>query len=141
MQGFSYQHPVSNDGVRVFSKITGILSGKLLCECPRSRGFVREESTAAWCVMQGLIHISELAWSRVSNPETVVQPGSLVKCKVINVDREKGKIGLSLKVCSARAMSVQPTSICFDSQDPALCTCVIWPSILTCTPESWADRL
>ena len=50
------------------------------------------------CV-QGLIHNTELAWNRVTNPETVVQPGSLVKCKVINVDREKGKIGLSLKVC------------------------------------------
>ena len=52
-------------------------------------------------MVQGLIHISELAWSRVTNPETVVQPGSLVKCKVINVDREKGKIGLSLKVCAS----------------------------------------
>ena len=50
------------------------------------------------CWVQGLIHISELAWSRVTNPETVVQPGSLVKCKVIKVDKDKGRIGLSLKV-------------------------------------------
>lgn len=32
-------------------------------------------------------------------PEDVVQPGSLVQCKVIKVDREKSQIGLSLKVC------------------------------------------
>lgn len=61
-------------------------------------------------MVQGLIHISELAWSRVSNPETVVQPGSLVKCKVINVDRERGKIGLSLKVCALRSESPSPGS-------------------------------
>ena len=62
--------------------------------------------------MQGLIHISELAWSRVSNPETVVQPGSLVKCKVVNVEREKGKIGLSLKVCAPAARGACQCSLC-----------------------------
>ena len=66
-------------------------------------GQVRHSLGLMCCIcVQGLIHISELAWSRVTNPETVVQPGSLVKCKVINVDRERGKIGLSLKV---RALS------------------------------------
>lgn len=63
-----------------------------------SEHFMQQTRLMAVCMVQGLIHISELAWSRVSNPESVVQPGSLVKCKVISVDGEKGKIGLSLKV-------------------------------------------
>lgn len=51
--------------------------------------------------VQGLIHITELAWSRVSNPESVVQPGDHIKCKVVKADAQTGKIGLSLKVrCS-----------------------------------------
>ncbi|KAK9857978.1 hypothetical protein WJX84_012330 [Apatococcus fuscideae] len=50
---------------------------------------------------QGLIHISELSWSRISTPEMVVQPGSIVRCKVISVDREGNRIGLSLKQMEA----------------------------------------
>ena len=51
--------------------------------------------------VQGLIHISELSWDKVITPEDVVQPGSLVQCKVIKVDKEKLHINLSLKVCLA----------------------------------------
>ena len=49
-------------------------------------------------VMQGLIHISELSWSRVANIESIVQPGSEVQCKLINIDVQQGRIQLSLKV-------------------------------------------
>ncbi|KAK9903262.1 hypothetical protein WJX75_001096 [Coccomyxa subellipsoidea] len=45
----------------------------------------------------GLIHITELSWDKVMTPEDVVQPGSLVHCKVIKVDKEKLHINLSLK--------------------------------------------
>ncbi|KAK9835401.1 hypothetical protein WJX81_007126 [Elliptochloris bilobata] len=47
--------------------------------------------------VEGLIHISELSWSMVLTPDAVVQPGSLVRCKVKRVDREKSQIQLSLK--------------------------------------------
>lgn len=50
--------------------------------------------------LQGLIHITELSWDKVMTPEDVVQPGSLVHCKVIKVDKEKLHINLSLKVGS-----------------------------------------
>ena len=56
---------------------------------------------AATLTVQGLIHISELSWSRISTPEMVVQPGSLVRCKVISVDRAENRIGLSLKQMEA----------------------------------------
>lgn len=56
--------------------------------------------------MQGLIHISELSWDKVITPEDVVQPGSLVHCKVIKVDKERLHINLSLKVCLAFCASL-----------------------------------
>jgi len=45
----------------------------------------------------GLIHISELSWDRGKRPEDVLQVGQEVEVKVIHVDRERKRIGLSLK--------------------------------------------
>jgi small subunit ribosomal protein S1 len=45
----------------------------------------------------GLIHVSELAWSRIDSPGEVVQVGEQVEARVIQVDRNKKRIGLSLK--------------------------------------------
>jgi small subunit ribosomal protein S1 len=47
--------------------------------------------------VDGLVHISELAWHRVENPEEVVQVGDRVKVKVLKVDPEKGRLSLSIK--------------------------------------------
>lgn len=46
---------------------------------------------------EGLIHISELSWSRVIHPSDIVQPGQAVTVMVMNVDREQDRIALSLK--------------------------------------------
>jgi small subunit ribosomal protein S1 len=51
--------------------------------------------------IQGLLHVSEMGWSRVSNPAEVVQPGDQVEVKVLGVDEEKGKISLGLKQLQA----------------------------------------
>ena len=45
----------------------------------------------------GLIHLSELSWSRVSHPRDVLQVGDEVEVYVLHVDTEKQRIGLSLK--------------------------------------------
>jgi small subunit ribosomal protein S1 len=45
----------------------------------------------------GLVHLSELSWRRVSHPSEVLKVGDEVKVKVLNVDRERRRIGLSLK--------------------------------------------
>ncbi len=45
----------------------------------------------------GLVHLSELTWGRVSHPNEVLELGQTVKVKVISVDRERKRIGLSLK--------------------------------------------
>lgn len=45
----------------------------------------------------GLIHISELSWSRVEDPAHVVSIGQEVEIQVIHLDDETNRIGLSLK--------------------------------------------
>ena len=45
----------------------------------------------------GLIHVSELSWGRVSHPREVLKVGDEVEVCILNVDREKRRIGLSLK--------------------------------------------
>ncbi|MCL2461705.1 MAG: bifunctional 4-hydroxy-3-methylbut-2-enyl diphosphate reductase/30S ribosomal protein S1 [Defluviitaleaceae bacterium] len=47
--------------------------------------------------VDGLIHISELAWSRVRKVTDVVKEGDEVEAAVVAVDPEKGKISLSLR--------------------------------------------
>ncbi len=45
----------------------------------------------------GLIHISELAWHRVSHPEEVVEVGQKVDVYILHLDESGKRIGLSLK--------------------------------------------
>ena len=46
--------------------------------------------------LEGLLHISELSETKVENPEEVVTVGDLVKVKVIKVNPDERKIGLTL---------------------------------------------
>jgi small subunit ribosomal protein S1 len=45
----------------------------------------------------GLIHISELSWSRVDNPRQVLKVGDELDVYVLDVDKERKRIALSLK--------------------------------------------
>lgn len=45
--------------------------------------------------LEGLIHLSEIDWSLVENPRTVLKPGDHVKAKIIDIQGDK--ISLSLK--------------------------------------------
>lgn len=47
--------------------------------------------------VEGLIHISELSWSRVTHPKQILKPKQLVKAKVLDVQADKGRIALSRK--------------------------------------------
>jgi small subunit ribosomal protein S1 len=47
--------------------------------------------------LEGLLHISELADTKVENPQDVVKPGEEVNVKILRVDLDDRKIGLSLK--------------------------------------------
>jgi small subunit ribosomal protein S1 len=51
--------------------------------------------------VQGLVHVSEMSWSRVSSPSEIVKPGEEITVKVLRVDDDKQKISLGLKQLSA----------------------------------------
>lgn len=48
--------------------------------------------------IDGLIHISEMSWSRVDKPQDILKEGQTVEAIVLTADKEKGKISLSLKI-------------------------------------------
>ncbi|MBW4082851.1 30S ribosomal protein S1 [Paenibacillus sp. S150] len=50
--------------------------------------------------VDGLVHVSEIAWNHVEKPSDVVSEGEKVKVKVLKVDPEKGKISLSIKAAA-----------------------------------------
>ena len=52
--------------------------------------------------LEGLIHISELSHQRVAHPGDVVQEGQQVKLKIISLDSERHRLGLSLKQAEER---------------------------------------
>jgi small subunit ribosomal protein S1 len=47
--------------------------------------------------LDGLLHISDLSWGRISHPSEVVRLDQTVECVVIGVDKEHEKISLGLK--------------------------------------------
>ncbi len=47
--------------------------------------------------LEGLLHISELSDQKVENPQDIVKPGEKVDVKILRVDIDERKIGLSLK--------------------------------------------
>jgi small subunit ribosomal protein S1 len=51
--------------------------------------------------VQGLLHISEMGWSRVVDPSQIVKPGDEVTVKVLRVDDDRQKIALGLKQLTA----------------------------------------
>ena len=46
----------------------------------------------------GLVHISEMSEKYIRNPSEVVSVGDIVKVKVIKIDSERHKVGLSMKI-------------------------------------------
>ncbi|MEO5740705.1 MAG: S1 RNA-binding domain-containing protein [Vicinamibacterales bacterium] len=47
--------------------------------------------------IQGLLHVSEMSWSRVVTPNSIVAPGDQITVKVLRVDHATEKISLGLK--------------------------------------------
>ena len=46
----------------------------------------------------GLVHISEMSEKYIKNPSEIVSVGDIVKVKVIKIDQERKKVGLSMKL-------------------------------------------
>jgi small subunit ribosomal protein S1 len=46
----------------------------------------------------GLVHLSEISWDHIEHPKEVLEVGQEIDVKVINIDEEKKRIGLSIRV-------------------------------------------
>jgi len=51
--------------------------------------------------VQGLVHVSEISWDRVIHPQEALTQGDEVMVKVINVDTDKKRVGLSIRQMTA----------------------------------------
>jgi small subunit ribosomal protein S1 len=47
--------------------------------------------------LEGMIHISEISWGRVRHLQDFLEPGQDVRVKILNIDLEHQRVGLSLK--------------------------------------------
>ena len=56
--------------------------------------------------VDGMVHISELSWSRIKHPSEVVSVGDTLEVYVISVDKEKHKISLGVKDRSSNPWDV-----------------------------------
>ncbi|HYR45004.1 MAG TPA: S1 RNA-binding domain-containing protein, partial [Terriglobia bacterium] len=50
--------------------------------------------------LDGLLHIGDISWARVTDPSTELSVGDVLDLKILKVDRETGKISLGLKQMS-----------------------------------------
>lgn len=50
--------------------------------------------------MDGLVHVSELSWQHVSHPSEILSVGDKVNVKVLEIDRNRERISLSLRQTS-----------------------------------------
>jgi small subunit ribosomal protein S1 len=60
----------------------------------------------------GLIHLSELSWNRITHPNEVVQIGDKVQVQILSIDTERRRIGLSL-----RRLQPQPWDVVHQNYD------------------------
>lgn len=51
--------------------------------------------------LEGLVHISEISWEKVEDPASYCPVGKKIKVKVIGLDKELGKLNLSIKQLTA----------------------------------------
>ena len=47
--------------------------------------------------IDGLLHITDMSWGRISHPSEMVAIDDEIEVKILNVDQEKGKVALGLK--------------------------------------------
>ncbi|MBV0899896.1 MAG: 30S ribosomal protein S1 [Wolbachia endosymbiont of Fragariocoptes setiger] len=48
-------------------------------------------------VIDGLLHITDISWTRVSHPSAVFSCGQIIKVKIIKIDKENAKVSLGIK--------------------------------------------
>jgi small subunit ribosomal protein S1 len=114
--------------------------------------------------IDGLLHITDMAWRRVRHPSEVVTAGQEITAKILKFDTEKNRVSLGLKqmgddpwmgvarryprppVCSARSPTLPTTarSWNWNPASKAWCTFPKWtgPTRTSLPPSScpWATK-
>jgi small subunit ribosomal protein S1 len=68
--------------------------------------------------VEGLIHVSELSYQRVWRPSDVLNEGQEVEVKVLSVDEEQQRIGLSLKALMDRPVKPSDKNVADEDLAP-----------------------
>jgi small subunit ribosomal protein S1 len=75
--------------------------------------------------VEGLIHISELSWGRVSHPSQIVKLGSTIDVQVLDIAPERCRVALSLKRLLSNPWENAPVEFPEGSIKPATITSVL----------------
>jgi small subunit ribosomal protein S1 len=75
--------------------------------------------------VEGLIHISELSWGRVSHPNQIVSLGQEIEVQVLDVSVERCRVALSLKRMTSNPWAHALTDFPVDAVLPAVVTSVL----------------
>src|SRR4051794_1946346 len=68
--------------------------------------------------VEGLVHISELANHHVENPREVVQPGDVVRVKVLEIDSDRRRLSLSVKRVEGQTLPSELRAAAGEPFDP-----------------------
>lgn len=75
--------------------------------------------------VEGLIHISELSWGRVSHPNQIVKLGEEIKVQVLEISVERSRVALSLKRLIPNPWENANTTFAVGNIVPAVITTVL----------------
>src|ERR1019366_2192946 len=97
--------PASRSGVRDAAEMEKLVGQEITCRITKLSGTVGSLAAYGAFVdlggIDGLLHISDIAWSRVEKPEDVLTVGQELRLKVLKVDPESRRISLGLKQLEA----------------------------------------
>jgi small subunit ribosomal protein S1 len=65
--------------------------------------------------IDGLVHISQIQEERVDKVKDVLKPGQEVTARVIKIDREERRLGLSIKAANYSADQLEAEAATYDS--------------------------
>ncbi|MEP7134402.1 MAG: S1 RNA-binding domain-containing protein, partial [Chloroflexota bacterium] len=75
--------------------------------------------------VEGLIHISELSWGRVSHPNQIVKLGDEIQVQVLEISVERSRVALSLKRLIPNPWENASTNFAVGNIVPAIITTVL----------------
>jgi 4-hydroxy-3-methylbut-2-enyl diphosphate reductase len=60
--------------------------------------------------LEGLVHISNITYKRISKPQDVLEMGQMVTAKVVEIDLDKKRIELSIREMEERMPEEEPAN-------------------------------